>query len=445
MPHPGSPGPSRLGQPFLDEAKARACVHCGLCLSSCPTYLETGSENESPRGRIYLMRALDAGRLEPGTGVERHFDLCLGCRACEAACPSGVEYGQLLEHTRDFAEKHIRRSWFQTFLRRLVIERIFPVPERLEVALIPARWIRQLGLEVFLPAFLRDTLALIPPEPPPASTPTPPSETFPAAKPGRKVGLIRGCVMPVMFPGTQVATERLLRRDGFEVVVPAGQGCCGALHAHSGKLELARAQARVNIEAFERAGVDLIVINAAGCGSTLKEYGALLAGDAAWVERARRFSARVKDLTEVLSESRPERQHPCAPDRAGVTYHDACHLAHAQRITAPPRRLVRALAGDQFVELDEAEVCCGSAGTYNLTEPAMAARLQRRKVAHILKSGARTVVTSNPGCLLQIRAGLEQVGRPDIRVMHIADFLDDPSARPGAMVPTPTPAPSLGS
>lgn len=407
---------------FLDYDKSLACIHCGLCLSSCPTYLETGNENDSPRGRIYLMRAVQDGRLPVGDTAVRHIDLCLGCRACEAVCPSGVQYGDLLEHTRDHIEKHYKRSVFQTFLRRVAIEKVFPFPARMKVALLPAKIIRALHLEKLLPRFAREALSLVPAD---ASALKLPLVSLATGGPDRgRTGFISGCVMSVLFGKTNAASVRLLNRAGYEVVTPPQQGCCGALYAHSGQLELARACARHNIEVFERHDLASIVINAAGCGSTLKEYGQLLRDDPAWAERARQFSAKVKDLTESLAQAAHGQSPKCShPTAAKVTYHDACHLAHPQHITKPPRELVRAVAGNNFVELPESDVCCGSAGSYNLTEPAMAERLQRRKIENILKTGAQVVVTTNPGCLLQIRAGLRKAGS-SIEAMHIADFLD---------------------
>lgn len=422
--------------PFLDYDQSLACVHCGLCLSSCPTYLETGNENDSPRGRIYLMRALQDGRLPLGDATVRHLDLCLGCRACEAACPSGVQYGGLLEATRDHIEHHHARGLFQSFLRRIAIEQVFPFPERMDLALRLARATKRLGK--VLPRFAREALALIPEHADAAPLP----EHSPAAAPRRgRVGFVSGCVMSVMFGSTNAASVRLLNRAGWEVVTPPAQGCCGALHAHGGNLESARAAARLNVAVFEPLALDAIIINAAGCGSTLKEYGHLLEGDPAWAERAAAFAGKVKDLSEwlagecsVLSESviRDE-QASVGPGQSAMrplpsairtTFHDACHLAHAQRITKAPRDLVRAVAGSNFVEMPESDVCCGSAGSYNLTEPDMAARLQRRKVENILQTGAKVVVTTNPGCLLQIQSGLRAAGATDVEAVHLADFLD---------------------
>jgi glycolate oxidase iron-sulfur subunit len=400
---------------FLDERKSLACVHCGLCLGACPTYLQTGNENESPRGRIYLMRALQAGRLPLDSASVRHIDLCLGCRACEVACPSGVQYGALLEQTRDYIEQSFRRSSYQTFLRRFVIERIFPHPPRLRVALVPARLAKALRLDRVLPAKLREPLSLVPAAVVEDRTPEfSPATTQPAKG---TVGFLRGCVMSVMFGDTNAASVRLLNAAGFDVVTPREQVCCGALFAHSGRLSLAREYAARNVEVFRKHNLKTIVTNAAGCGSTLKEYGHLLHD-----EHGAAFGNSVKDLTEFLcAENFTQRRF--RPSNERITYHDACHLAHAQRITSEPRQLVRAVARENYVELPESDLCCGSAGTYNLTEPGMAGELQRRKIENILNTGASTVVTSNPGCIMQIRAGLDRASSGKVRVEHIADYL----------------------
>jgi glycolate oxidase iron-sulfur subunit len=370
------------------------------------------------------MRAFQDGRLPLEDTPVRHIDLCLGCRACEAVCPSGVQYGALLEDTRQHVEKNYRRSAWQRFLRRFAIEQIFPFPERLDLALWPVRIVKQLKIEWLLPGSLRDALALVPRERNFGELPVfSPSAIQP---PRGRVGFIVGCVMPVLFGATNKATVRLLNRAGYDVVIPREQSCCGALYAHIGNLDAARACARRNVSAFERAGLDAVIINAAGCGSTLKEYGHLLKDDPLWAARGAAFSATVKDLTEWLYQvSFASSVPPIRKTLPGsVTFHDACHLAHAQRITRQPRELVRAVAGANFVELLEADVCCGSAGSYNLTEPEMAGRLQRRKVENVLKTGAEIVVTTNPGCLLQIRAGLKHASAQNVHVLHIADFLD---------------------
>jgi glycolate oxidase iron-sulfur subunit len=404
---------------FLDQEKALACIHCGLCLSACPTYLETGNENDSPRGRIYLMRGMDSGRLPVAGAAVEHIDRCLGCRACEVACPSGVQYGALLEQTRDHIERHGRRSIWQKFLRRIAIEQVFPFPWRMRLALFPARIVRRLGLENELPRFFRDMLSLVPDQIRNFAVP----EISPALteKKGR-VGVVSGCVMSVLFSRTNAATVRLLNQLGYEVVTPKNQVCCGALYAHNGRLNRARASARKNIEVFEAANVDAIVINAAGCGSTLKEYGHLLHDDPKFAKRAEKFSKRVVDITELLAREAAIDVNPRLTQYK-TTYHDACHLAHAQRITIQPRELVMRAAGRNYVELPEADVCCGSAGTYNITEPDLAVRLQERKIQNIIATGAEVVVTTNPGCILQMRAGLKKAGATHVKVIHLADYL----------------------
>jgi glycolate oxidase iron-sulfur subunit len=432
---PGPPAAAR----FLDYDKSLACIHCGLCLAACPTYLETGNENDSPRGRIYLMRAVQEGRLPLDHTPVRHIDLCLGCRACEAVCPSGVQYGELLEATREHVEKNYQRPWLERFLRRVAIERVFPFPARLKAALLPAKIIQGLRLEALLPKFARDALALLPESTPAVALPELSAAARRTGEPlPRRVGFITGCVMSVLFGPTNLASVRLLNRAGCDVVAPRDQVCCGALYAHGGNLEHARDCARRNIAAFERLELDAIIINAAGCGSTLKEYGHLLHDDPQFAERARRFSAKVRDLTEWLVEGlgsefsiESEVAGRSVDHPARITYHDACHLAHPQRITKQPRELVKGVAGAAFTELPEADVCCGSAGSYNLTEPEMAERLQRRKVENILRTGAQVVVTTNPGCLLQIRAGLRKAGVSHIRALHIADFLEEALRRTG--------------
>jgi glycolate oxidase iron-sulfur subunit len=291
----------------------------------------------------------------------------------------------------------------------------------MKLALLPARFLNWAGAEGVMPKFVREALSLVPDD----VTAGDLAELSPTSEKRKGcVGFIRGCVMDVMFGSTNANSVRLLNSAGFDVATPSSQGCCGALHAHNGNLAAAREAARLNIVAFEKLELDAIIINAAGCGSTLKEYGHLLADDPDFAQRASAFAAKVKDITEFLHSNWPELQSSLRPLPANlrITYHDACHLAHAQRITKPPRELVRALAGKNFVELPESDVCCGSAGTYNLTEPEMAERLQQRKIENLLRTKADIAVTSNPGCLLQIRAGLRKANSK-MKAMHIADFL----------------------
>lgn len=412
---------------FLPDDKARACIHCGLCLSSCPTYLETGNENYSPRGRIYLMRALEDEVLPLNADTVRPLDLCLGCRACEVACPSGVQYGALLEATRHHINETHTRSLPQRLLRSVLIEQVFPYARRMKAALVPGRLVKALGLAGLTPTLFRPLLDLMPRS---SRVVVVPERSAARSEGGERrgtVGFIRGCVMSVLFSGTNAASVSLLTKAGFDVIAPDPQGCCGALYAHSGNLEAARASARALIAVFEAHAVETIVINAAGCGSTLKEYGHLLADDPAWAARAQAFSVKVRDLSEALVDAGfTERLRPAADAShdVSVTFHDACHLAHAQRVTAAPRALVKQVAGERFVELPEADVCCGSAGTYNVTEPEMAGRLQTRKVGNVRRSGARIVVSTNPGCLMQIEAGLAKDGGGPVEVVHLADYLD---------------------
>jgi glycolate oxidase iron-sulfur subunit len=415
--------PARSGLGFLDESRSLACIHCGLCLGSCPTYLETGNENDSPRGRIYLMRGLESGRFELNPTTVGHLDSCLGCLACEAACPSGVEYRVLIEETREHIERRFGRGWMQRFLRRVAIEQVLPYPGRLRVTMWPARVLFRMGLGGLLPAWLRETVALA--CRPGSNWNGVTDESGAGAAHRGTVGFISGCVMSVVFGQTNTASVGLLRRAGYEVNAPKEQGCCGALHLHGGRLDQARAFARRNIAAFEVAGLEAIITNAAGCGSTLKEYGHLLKDDPDWSGRAARFSRKVRDLTEFLAGTGGLRQHGVdEPKRPGrVTFHDACHLAHAQRITSQPRELVRAVSGGELVPMLESDVCCGGAGSYFLTEPGMAMRLQDRKIDNILRSGVETVVPTNPGCLIQIRAGLRRRGEMKVQVVHVADYL----------------------
>ena len=408
---------------FVEHQRFLDCVHCGLCLSACPTYLETGKEMDSPRGRIYLLKAVQEGRLPLSEPVVEHIDLCLGCRACESACPSGVQYGVLLEHGRDFIERKHRRSLFQTWLRRVFIEGVLAHPARMKLALLPVRVLQALRLDRLLTRFEPfRPLEFLPRLS--RTTSKPLAETTPAEGERRsRVGMISGCVTSVLFGRTNEATIRLLARAGCEVVVPRGQVCCGALYAHGGSLEKARQCARQNIDQFEKLDLDAVIINAAGCGSTLKEYGKLLHDDPKYAGRGAVFSAKVKDLSEFLVASGFQSAIGNRQSAIRVTYHDACHLAHPQGIKVAPRALLRAMPGVELIELPESDVCCGSAGSYNLTEPEMADRLQRRKIENIRAIGARIVVTTNPGCILQIQSGLTKAGQ-SIEVVHLADFLE---------------------
>ncbi len=400
------------------ERDLLTCVHCGFCLNACPTYLETGSEADSPRGRIVMMRALHEGKSDADSpALRRHLDLCLGCRACEPACPSGVPYGSLIETARVQMNEH--RPKPQLAARRLLLDSLTdPVKMRLTLAASKITG----GMPSVMSRMLQGDPSEEPAEmnlvSPPPTAPLP--AVIPAVGTRRaRVGMLTGCVMRVMYGDVNSDTAAILAANGCEVLVNQKQGCCGALHLHNGFESEAKALARKFVNAFGPAeGLDAIVINSAGCGSTLKEYGELLADDPTYSAKAVALAAKCKDICEFLDDLGWTAPLKTVNDK--VTYHDACHLAQAQRITHPPRKLLALVPGLDVVDLPESEVCCGSAGIYNLTEPEMATRLQARKIANILDTGASTVVTGNPGCMAWIASGLRGRG---VEVVHPATFL----------------------
>jgi glycolate oxidase iron-sulfur subunit len=377
----------------------RACVHCGICLPQCPTYRVLGEEMDSPRGRVYLMRAAAEDRIGLTGTMARHLDLCLGCRACETACPSGVPFGQLLEATRGQLERGgVVAPQRNSRLLRFLLG-VFPHPGRLGPLLHGLRLYQWSGLQrmvrglrLLAPfAKLRAMEALLPPLR--ASAALPPERV--AARGSRRrgrAGVLLGCAQRFFYPDVNDDTVRLLAAAGYDVVVPRTQACCGALHLHAGSLDEFRAMARRLMPAFD--DVDVVVVNAAGCGSAMKEYAHWLPG-----ETARHFTERVRDIAEVLVDC----ELPLRPLRETVTYHDPCHLVHGQRVRAEPRELLRRIPELSLVDLTDADLCCGSAGIYNLLEPEMADELGRRKTARIRETGARIVTAGNPGCLMQIR------------------------------------------
>ena len=409
------------------------CVHCGLCTNLCPTYRELGLEMDSPRGRIYQMVAVDEGRLAIGESFVQHIDRCLDCRACETACPSGVEYGKLIEAARTQIELNYRRPFLERTLRRLAFYHLFPFPSRLRVAGRLLHWYQASGMQ----ALVRDAklfadgsrLADLDSLAPNSESPdffSQVGKTFPAIGPRRfRVAFHSGCIANFAFARLQEATIRVLQRNGCDVIVPAGQICCGALHVHAGVRDKARELARRNIEAFERENFDAHLTNAAGCGSTLKEYGELLHNDAAWAKRAAAFSGKMKDVTEFLAEA--GLTHPLAPIDAVVTYQDSCHLLHGQKVKQAPRTLLTAIPGLRFVELPHSDLCCGSAGIYNVLETEISLRLLDDKMQHANSTPATIIATANPGCLLQLRAGVARHGRSQ-EVVHVMELLDRASA-----------------
>ena len=402
------------------------CVHCGFCLPHCPTYLLFGEEMDSPRGRIYLMREAHEG--EPLTrNMVRHFDLCLGCLACVTSCPSGVQYEKLIEATRQQVERRYRRSWADRLFRELLF-RVLPYPERLRLIAwglrlyraLRIRWlVRESPIRTLLPSRVR-VLEELAPDPPPRTIDLP-TVIPPLGVKKQRTALFTGCVQRVFFPQVNGATARVLAADGCEVIVPRGQGCCGALSLHAGREEEAIAFARRTIEAFEPVGADRVVVNVAGCGSAMKAYSHLLRDDPTYAERAGRFATRVRDVSEVLDELGPTAMRHPLPVTAA--YHDACHLAHGQGIRSEPRAMLGRIPGLVLREIRESEICCGSAGIYNLVEPEPAARLGERKAANILATGAELLVTANPGCLLQVRASLARMGC-FIPLAHAVEVID---------------------
>lgn len=406
---------------FLD------CVHCGLCTSACPTYLETGDENDSPRGRIYLMRAIADERIELTPPVQRHLELCLDCRACETACPSGVQYGRLIEPFRVELEEAAgadakQNDWFH----RYILFGLFPYPERLKWALGPARiaqfigldaLIRATGLWRMLPAVFGRLATMLPPK-------QPDDGPLPALLPAKgerraKVALFTGCVASALFRHTHWATARVLAENGCDVHIPQEQQCCGAIHFHAGDADTALELANANADVFNADDYDAVILNVAGCGAMLKDYPHHWAGEGQSNREA--FASKVRDIHEFLDDLGVV--PPAGAIKQRVAYHDACHLAHAQGVRRPPRDLLRQIPGLELVDLIESEVCCGAAGSYNLTEPEMADRLGRRKLANIRDTGCSVVATANAGCLLQIIREASLQGET-MRVLHPIDLLD---------------------
>ena len=397
------------------------CVHCGFCLQACPTYVNLEDENDSPRGRIVLMRAAVEGEIAlDDPSLQTHIDRCLGCRACETACPSGVPYGQLLEATR----ATLREVRPTPLLGRIVLG-VFARKTMLRVMLVLSRLIRATGLPSLAAGIggrLGFASAML------ASTRLPLAERdYDFGMEGTRgiVALLEGCVMSGLFARTNRATRRTLRANDYRVRGAPDQVCCGALHAHAGDLEMARALAKQNIEAFEKSDAEFIGVNAAGCGAMMKEYGHLLADDPQWAERAANVSSRVRDVTELLAAAGPR---PGASLPLRVTYDAPCHLLHAQRVVAPPLAVLRAIPDLTLLPLTDAEQCCGAAGIYNLLEPATSNAVLAPKLRHIASTGADWVATGNPGCLMQIGAGLK-LAHARARTIHPIDLLDASYAR----------------
>ncbi|MEU4831183.1 heterodisulfide reductase-related iron-sulfur binding cluster [Streptosporangium sp. NPDC023615] len=409
----------------MDPELINDCVHCGFCLPSCPTYVLWGEEMDSPRGRIHLMRQhVEGTPLTPE--MAGHFDACLGCMACVPACPSGVRYDRLIEQTRAEVERTHVREPDDRALRALVFQ-LFPYPRRLRAMRLPLRL--SAGLRRAVAPRLRrinpSLAAMAELAPPPAARVRLPSRVTARGRRRATVGMLTGCVQGEFFPRVNAATARVLAMEGCDVVIPPGQGCCGALSLHSGRDRQALRLARRTVAAFERAGVDTIVVNAAGCGSTMKDYAEILAeaagpGGDGWADRAR--AVRTVDLAEYLAELGPvAERHPL---RLTVAYHDACHLAHAQGVRSQPRALLAGIPGLELREIAESAICCGSAGTYNIFQPEAAAELGDRKAGRVLETGADLLVSANPGCTMQIASAIRRRGASPVPTAHTAQVLD---------------------
>ena len=417
------PGIAALNLPELYQ-----CVHCGLCLNQCPTYRALRLEPESPRGRIHLVKAAAEGRIEINQRFADHLYLCLLCRACESACPSGVQYGRIAEAARE----QLGPPGGETMrgILRFVFTHVLPYPRRLRLAFALLRLYQRSGvaraLRLILPEKLRERENLLPPVP--RQFFTPPAGVAPAIGARRaRVAVLDGCVMPLLFGDVNAATLRVLRRSGCDVIFPRGQTCCGALNIHNGESAAAKRMARRNVDAFLAADIDAIIVNAAGCGATMKEYGHLLRDDPEYSGKAARFSALVRDAGEFIAGlGLPAPHRPLAMT---VTYQDPCHLAHGQRIRTQPRDLLRAIPELKLVEMEGADRCCGSAGIYNVTHPEMSQHLLEEKMRAAAATGAEAVVAPNPGCMLQWRFGVRRFG-PELKVYHLIDLLDRACCEP---------------
>jgi glycolate oxidase iron-sulfur subunit len=405
------------------------CVHCGFCLPACPTYVLWGEEMDSPRGRIYMIKKAAEGEAPLDGRFRLHMDNCLGCMACMTACPSGVEYNKLIEPVRAQIERNMPRGLGERLFRSMLFA-TFPHPERLRLLAVPLLVYQKSGLRALVRAsgitkLLGKRMAAMEallPEVPAHVFDRLPAIVRPKTAQRRRVGMLSGCVQQVFFSHVNAATARVLAAEGCEVVIPREQGCCGALMVHSGLEEEAAQLARKMIAVFEAADVDTIVINSAGCGSSMKEYGELLRDDPAWAARAAAFSAKCKDISEILCELEPRAErHPL---KLRVAYHDACHLQHAQGVHAQPRRLLGGIPELEVAEIPEGSLCCGSAGVYNLLQSETANQLGDRKVENLLTTGAGAVLSANPGCLLQLMNGLRRRGLKAMPAFHMVELLD---------------------
>lgn len=417
----------------MDEDELLNCMRCGFCLPSCPTYIVSGyKESQSPRGRIALMKAVYDGVLQPDDEFEKSLNLCLGCRACEPVCPSGVNYGHLLEEARDIINQNKKHSLPVRAVRNVVFKQLFPKKGNLIniTSLVGfyqrsglQKAARKIGFMKLFPDHLREMEKILT-DVPERKTLKQRSEYFPPK--GEKkatVAFFSGCLMDTLFLETNHATIQLLQKAGCEIVIPKTQACCGALHGHSGEKELAKELAKQNIEAFGKNEVDYIITNAGGCGAFLIEYDHLLKDDPQWSERAEKFVAKIKDITSILYELDFHKQFRLSLPEQVVTYQDSCHLRNVMKTSKAPRELLRSIKGVTFTEMENADSCCGSAGIYNIVEPKTSMEILDQKMEKMKKTKATTIVTANPGCFMQMKLGIEREGLKDVKAVHIVDLL----------------------
>lgn len=420
-------------QKRMDEDELLNCMRCGFCLPSCPTYIESGfKESHSPRGRIALMKGVVDGLIEPDEDVERTLDLCLGCRACEPVCPSGVSYGHLLEEARDIINQNKKHSIPTKVVRKLVFGELFPYQNRMRslmglLSIYQRSGIQtmthKLGIMKLFPKHLATMEKVLPDVPKLKEMKSRPSQLEAITEEKKRVAFFSGCLMDTMFMKTNDATIKLLQLVGCQIVIPQNQACCGALHGHSGEKDGSKELAKRNIMAFEQLNADYIITNAGGCGAYLIEYDYLFKEDVEWKERAERFVSKLKDITEVLVEMEFHRLPLQLPQQI-ITYQDSCHLRNVMKTSDEPRTLLKGIKGVEYKEMQESDSCCGSAGIYNIVESTMSMQILDRKMTNVKETNATTIVTANPGCLLQMKLGIEREGLSDkVRAVHIIDLL----------------------
>jgi glycolate oxidase iron-sulfur subunit len=418
----------------MNEDELLNCMRCGFCLPSCPTYIESGQkESHSPRGRIALMKAVTDGLIEPDEDVERTLELCLGCRACEPVCPSGVKYGHLLEEARDIIAQHKKHSLPARVVRKVVFKELFPHQKRMRLAVGLLGLYQRTGLQVvarkagimkLIPNNLSAMEKVLPKVPTMKQMKSRPDYLPPLKEKVKKVAFFSGCLMDTMFLETNNATMKLLQLAGCEIVIPKDQACCGALHGHSGEKSIAKDMAKKNIEAFENLGVDYIITNAGGCGGFLIDYDHLLKDDPNWKDRALSFKNKLKDISEILVEVEFHNKVKLSLPEQIITYQDSCHLRNVMKTASAPRTLLKSIQNVYYHEMKDADRCCGSAGIYNIVESEMSMQILDYKMKQATKTKATTIVTANPGCLLQMKLGVDRENQSEhVEVVHIVDLL----------------------